>query len=829
MPLTLLDASGYIFRAYHALPPLSAPDGTPVGAVYGFCSMLLKLADSLPQTRALAVFDAGRQTFRQEIYTDYKAHRPPPPADLIPQFALVREAAAAFGLPGVELPGFEADDLLASYAKGVNDTISDIIIVTSDKDMLQLLRPGVRIYDPVKYAFLSDDDAVKKFGVPPAKVPDVQALIGDASDNVPGVPGIGVKTAAELILAYGDLEGVLAAAASGAITQTKRRQSLIDNAELARISYRLVCLKDDTPLPVAADAAPLLKPDRERFAAFLNKLGFRSLVARLGQPVQQTLFDDPAPTAPTIASVAISPDALIAKAKLWGALAVHQGETGWEAALPDGTAYTLNERPTLTDPAVCIIGYDFKRAGILPAWGDDVMLMAYAVEGASQSHALESLISRHAPDQQGASSLMTIWQILNTRLGERQAAAVYATLEKPLLPILARMEEAGIAVDKTVLADLSQHYGNELTRLEADIFRLAGHPFNIASPKQLGVVLFDEMGLPAPKKSKTGQYQTGSDVLEPLAEQGHAIAAGVLEWRGMAKLKGTYADALQEAINPATGRIHARFLQTVTATGRLSCAEPNLQNIPIRTAEGRKLRAAFVAPPGTMLVSLDYSQIELRLLAHCAAVPALRQAIKDGADLHAQTAQAVFGTASPEHRRRAKAVNFGIIYGISAFGLAQQLGVPKAEAAGIIERYFAAYPEIKAWMDATIAAARNDGCVTTLFGRTVFTPHIHDKNGALRQIAERAAVNAPLQGSAADLLRRAMVRLDTALHEQQLASRLVLQVHDELILECPDDEAEVVTQLARKIMVGAALPLVSLSVPLVVEAAAGQTWGAAHG
>jgi DNA polymerase-1 len=337
------------------------------------------------------------------------------------------------------------------------------------------------------------------------------------------------------------------------------------------------------------------------------------------------------------------------------------------------------------------------------------------------------------------------------------------------------------------------------------------------------------MGLPAPKKSKTGQYQTGSDVLEPLAEQGHAIAAGVLEWRGMAKLKGTYADALQDAINPATERIHARFLQTVTATGRLSCAEPNLQNIPIRTAEGRKLRAAFVAPPGKVLVSLDYSQIELRLLAHCAAVPALRQAIKDGADLHAQTAQAVFGTASPEHRRRAKAVNFGIIYGISAFGLAQQLGVPKAEAAGIIERYFAAYPEIKAWMDATIAAARNDGCVTTLFGRTVFTPHIHDKNGALRQFAERAAVNAPLQGSAADLLRRAMVRLDAALHEQQLASRLLLQVHHELIIECPDDEAEVVTQLARKIMVGAALPLVSLSVPLVVEAAAGQTWGAAHG
>ncbi|MFN5589126.1 MAG: DNA polymerase, partial [Holosporales bacterium] len=590
-------------------------------------------------------------------------------------------------------------------------------------------------------------------------------------------------------------------------------------------------LKDDTPLPVAADAAPLLKPDRERFAAFLNKLGFRSLVSRLGQPVQQTLFDDPspAPAASPVTTTAITPDALRAKAKLWGALVVHQGETGWEAALPDGTAYTLNERPTLTDPAVCIIGHDFKRAGILPAWGDDVMLMAYAVEGASQSHALESLISRHAPNQQGASALMTIWQILNTRLGERQAAAVYATLEKPLLPILARMEEAGIAVDKTVLADLSQHYGNELTRLEADIFRLAGHPFNIASPKQLGVVLFDEMGLPAPKKSKTGQYQTGSDVLEPLAEQGHAIAAGVLEWRGMAKLKGTYADALQEAINPATGRIHARFLQTVTATGRLSCAEPNLQNIPIRTAEGRKVRAAFVAPPGTMLVSLDYSQIELRLLAHCAAVPALRQAIKDGADLHAQTAQAVFGTASPEHRRRAKAVNFGIIYGISAFGLAQQLGVPKAEAAGIIERYFAAYPEIKAWMDATIAAARNDGCVTTLFGRTVFTPHIHDKNGALRQFAERAAVNAPLQGSAADLLRRAMVRLDAALHEQQLASRLLLQVHDELIIECPDDEAEVVTQLARKIMVGAALPLVSLSVPLVVEAAAGQTWGAAHG
>lgn len=827
MPLTLLDASGYIFRAYHALPPLSAPDGTPVGAVYGFCSMLLKLADSLPPTRALAVFDAGRQTFRQEIYQDYKAHRPPPPADLVPQFALVREAAAAFGLPVVELAGVEADDLLASYAKGA----SDIIIVTSDKDMLQLLRPGVRLYDPVKVAFLSDDDAVKKFGVPPAKVPDVQALIGDASDNVPGVPGIGVKTAAELIQAYGDLEGVLAAAASGAITQTKRRQSLMDNAELARVSLRLVRLKDDAPLPVAADAAPLLKPDRERFAAFLTKMGFRSLLSRLGQPVQQNLFDDPSPVpaAPPVAAAAITPNALSAKALLWGALAVHQGETGWEAALPDGTAYTLNEPPTLSDPAVRIIGYDFKRAGILPGWGDDVMLMAYAVEGTSQPHDREALTHRHAPGQHGAAALMTVWQTLNTRLGERQAAAVYATLEKPLLPILARMEKAGIAVDKTVLADLSQHYGNELTRLEADIFRLAGHPFNIASPKQLGIVLFEEMNLPAPKKSKTGQYQTGSDVLEPLAEQGHAIAAAVLEWRGMAKLKGTYADALQEAINPDTGRIHARFLQTATATGRLSCAEPNLQNIPIRTAEGRKLRAAFIAPPGKVLVSLDYSQIELRLLAHCAAVPALRQAIREGADLHAQTAEAVFGTSSPEHRRRAKAVNFGIIYGISAFGLAQQLGVPKAEAAGIIERYFAAYPEIKTWMEATIHTARQNGFIATLFGRTVFTPHIHDKNGALRQFAERAAVNAPLQGSAADLLRRAMVRLDRALQEQQLASRLVLQVHDELILECPRDEAEVVTQLARKIMVGAALPLVSLSVPLVVEAAAGQTWGAAHG
>ncbi|MCA3269095.1 MAG: DNA polymerase I, partial [Thalassospira sp.] len=880
-PLYLIDVSGYIFRAYHALPPMTAPDGTPVNAVVGFCNMLFKLQQTMPMGRVIAVFDKARKTFRSEIYPAYKAHRPPAPDDLIPQFDLVREAVDAFGMARVEQEGFEADDILASYAAAGH---GDVVIVSSDKDLYQLLDTGVRLYDPMKNKQIGDAEVFEKFGVAANRVADVQALMGDASDNVPGVPGIGAKTAAELINEYGSLEALLSRAAE--IKQNKRRETLMENAEKARISYQLVLLRRDVALPIAANDAPLFQPNAETLRPFFERLGFKALLAKLGtrHEARDASRDEIAEiSSSTTTLTSASPSSLapftvetiltesqlaawVASIRLWRrmvfdlettglnprddsivgiALAVEPGkacyiplrftptELGQEAAtlVPESTVFAAL-LPLLRDESILKIGHNLKfdlqflegvrvegsgmphaspltPSSPIPPYAD-TMLMSYALNGAQHGHSMDELSSLylgHSPisfdsvtnkgkltfDQvpletatqyaaEDAAVTLALWQLFSARLGERRAATVYQDIELPLMPILAEMERTGIAVDPARLKALSQQFGTGLEGLEREITALAGHSFNIASPKQLGVVLFDELGLPGGKKSKTGQYKTDSDVLESLAAQGFTIAEKVLSWRGLAKLKSTYTDALQHEISPKTGRIHTHFLQTVTTTGRLSCAAPNLQNIPIRSAEGREIRSAFIAKSGCILISLDYSQIELRLLAHCANLPEMQAAFASGRDIHMETAKTVFGEGNADTRRRAKAVNFGIIYGISAFGLAAQLGIPQRDAQQVIDRYFAAYPGIRQYMDTTIAFARKHGYVETLFGRTVWTATINDKNGGLRQFAERAAINAPLQGTAADVIKRAMPRVVAALRAKGFAAQLILQVHDELIL-----------------------------------------------
>lgn len=917
LPLYLIDVSGYIFRAYHALPPMTAPDGTPVNAVVGFCNMLFKLQQAMPPGRVIAVFDKARKTFRSEIYPSYKAHRPPAPNDLIPQFDLVREAVDAFGMARVEQEGFEADDILASYAAS---KYGDVVIVSSDKDLYQLLDTGVRLYDPMKNKPIEAADVFEKFGVAADRVADVQALMGDSTDNVPGVPGIGAKTAAELINEYGSLEGLLSRAAE--IKQNKRRETLLENAEKARISYQLVLLRRDVALPIPPHDAPLFQPNADTLRPFFERLGFKALLAKVGarheargaRPDETAEVSSPTTAVTSGSSSSLAPrasclapftvetvltesqlTAWVASIRLWRrmvfdlettglnpqqdsivgiALAVEPGkacyiplrftptELGQEAAtlLPEQTVFAAL-LPLLRDESILKIGHNLKfdlqflMPESIPNLAD-TMLMSYALNGAQHGHSMDELSALylgHSPisfdsvtnkgkltfDQvpldtatqyaaEDAAVTLALWQLFSVRLGERRAAMVYQDIELPLMPILAEMERTGIAVDPGRLKALSLHFGTGLEGLEREITALAGHSFNIASPKQLGAVLFDELGLPGGKKSKTGQYKTDSDVLESLAEQGFNIAEKVLSWRGLAKLKSTYTDALQHEISPKTGRIHTHFLQTVTTTGRLSCAAPNLQNIPIRSPEGREIRTAFIAKPGCILISLDYSQIELRLLAHCANLPEMQAAFASGRDIHMETAKTVFGEGNADTRRRAKAVNFGIIYGISAFGLAAQLGIPQRDAQQVIDRYFAAYPGIRQYMDATIAFARKHGYVETLFGRTVWTATINDKNGGLRQFAERAAINAPLQGTAADIIKRAMPRVVAALRAKGFAAQLILQVHDELILEAPLGEAEAVTALAKNIMEQAALPVVSLRVPLVVDAGQGAHWGAAH-
>ena len=945
----LIDGSGFIFRAYHASShtgsPMTRPDGTPIGAVYIFTNMLLKLLRETDADHIGVVFDTARKTFRNEIYADYKAHRPEPPDDLIPQFAIVREAVDAFNVCRVEQAGWEADDLIATYADAAVKQGARVTVVSSDKDLMQLVSDKVELYDAMRDRPIRDAEVREKFGVGPGKVGDVLALAGDTSDNVPGVPGIGVKTAAELINQYGDLETLLKKA--GEIKQPKRRESLVNFAKDARISRRLVELdhKAKLPAPLAAMAVKPLDPAKVK--AFLEQQGFKTILARLapqlgdgapalhagelasGAPkakapkppaeaIRRAPQASPEAEAPAPKSLAEAKqryeliqdlpalDAWIARATAKGTVAVDTETTSLDSAAAElvGVSLALEPgiacyiplghkpngaggldlggdagkpprqiplkdalkrlKPLLEDDAVLKIGQNIKydiavleRYGIRVAPYDCTMLISFVLEGGLHGHGLDELAQRHfghamiaykevagsgkshigfasvpldkACDYaaEDADFTLRLHRFLKPQLLTRRMTAFYETVERALPRVVADMELAGIKVDKAELARLSEDFAKRISALETEIHKLAGHPFNVASPQQLGKVLFEELKLPGGRKTKTGAYGTDADVLEELAGH-HKLPARVLDWRELAKLKSTYADALMEQVNPATGRVHTSYALAATSTGRLASSDPNLQNIPIRTEEGRKIRRAFIAEKGHLLVSADYSQIELRLAAHVADIPALKAAFAKGIDIHAATASEVFGVPvkgmDPNLRRRAKAINFGILYGISAFGLASQIDVSREEAAKYIKAYFERFPGIRDYMDRTREFAREAGYVETIFGRRCYTPGIKDPLPARRGFAERAAINAPLQGAAADIIKRAMRRIPPALEKAGLKARMLLQVHDELVFEAPEKEAKKTAELVKAVMEGAASPAVELSVPLVVDTDMGHHW-----
>ncbi|MBB3890540.1 DNA polymerase-1 [Phenylobacterium haematophilum] len=928
--LYLVDGSGYIFRAYHALPPLTRKsDGLPIGAISGFCNMLWKLlvdmkAQPESPTHLAVIFDHSEKTFRNKLYDQYKAHRPPPPEDLVPQFPLMRRAARAFGIPSLELPGYEADDLIAAYACKVRDAGGEVTIISSDKDLMQLVGDRVSMLDTMKNVKIGREQVIEKFGVPPEKVVDVQALCGDSVDNVPGAPGIGVKTAALLINEYGDLDTLLARA--GEIKQPKRRDTLIAFADQIRLSRELVRLDCDTPLPEPIDALVVDDPNAEELAAFLEEMEFRTLARRVaggGTAASAT----PAPTplarpAPAPAAAAINPsdyvcvrdlatlDAWIARTKAMGvvafdtetdalssananlcgvSLAVAPGEAcyipvGHENESTGGLEFEAPEaihqlqldeviarlKPLLEDPTVLKVAQNAKydiavlaRHGIAVAPIEDTMLISYALEGGlHKSHGMDELSKRwlehepikfssvtgtgksqksfkHVPLEpatcyaaEDADVTLRLYQHLRPRLAHEGLLTVYETLERGMPPVLAAMENEGIKVDTDTLRKLSNDFSVRMGEFEAEAHRLAGRPFNLGSPKQIGEVLYGEMGLASKRLTATGAQGTDASVLEELAAQGHELPRVLLDWRQLSKLKGTYTDNLVAAISPRTGRVHTSYALASTTTGRLSSNDPNLQNIPIRTEEGRKIRKAFIAEPGHVLISADYSQIELRILAHVGDIPQLKKAFMEGHDIHAATASEMFGVPiegmPSETRRRAKAINFGIVYGISAFGLANQLSIPQDEAGAYIKTYFERFPGIRAYMDRTKQAARTQGFVTTIFGRKVHIPAVNSKSQAERAFGDRAAINAPIQGAAADVMRRAMIRMPGALKQARLETRMLLQVHDELVFEAPEAEADAAIDVIKKVMERAAEPALALSVPLVVEARAAANWDDAH-
>ncbi|MDE0049189.1 MAG: DNA polymerase I [Rhodospirillales bacterium] len=907
--LYLIDGSGFIFRAFHALPPLTRPDGTPVNAVLGFTNMLWKILRETDADHAAVIFDTARLTFRNEIYEPYKANRGETPEELIPQFPLVREAAGAFNLASIELEGFEADDLIAAYAVAARARGARVTIVSADKDLMQLVEgDSVIMYDYFKNREIGPDQVQERFGVGPERVIDVQALAGDSSDNVPGVPGIGVKTAAQLINDYGDLDELLARAEE--IKQPKRRQNLIEHAEMARVSRELVTLRRDAPLPMPLEALARRQPEPGALRAFFQENGFRSIAARLdGEDGESRLAEEEAEPEETAALPAAYPLVTDAqtlaqwaeKARESGVLALepfrpagspegaglaglalatapgdacyvplgHAGPDllGAEEAIPqlDIAEALATLDPVLRDPGVLKLALDIKQTvrllalhGARLAPVDDPMLASWVLDGSLHGHGLEDLTQLHldraAPalaDVLGsgrsrvsvdavspealrdtaaahADLALRLHRVIRPRLVADRLTTVFERIERPLIGVLARMEAAGILVDQGELVALSADFAGRIEALESAIHALAGHPFTIGSPKQLGEVLFDEMGLQSGRKGKSGAYSTGADILEELAAQGHDLPARVLDWRQLTKLKSTYTDALIEHIDPATRRVHTTFTMTAANTGRLSSNDPNLQNIPIRTEEGRRIRRAFVAAPGHVLMSADYSQIELRILAHVAGVDPLKDAFREGIDIHALTASQVFDVPlegmDPMVRRSAKAINFGIIYGISPFGLARQIGVPQAEAKGYIEAYFVRYPGIKDYMEHTKKAAHAEGFVTTLFGRKCRLPGINDRNPARRAFSERAAINAPIQGAAADVIKRAMIPMQGALETQGLGARMLLQVHDELVFEVPEAEVEETGAVVKRVMEGAA----HLDVPLTVDVGTGGSWAEAH-
>ncbi len=959
----LIDGSGYIFRAYHALPPLTRPsDGLPIGAVHGFSAMLWKLlrevGERAPPTHFAVILDHSSKTFRNELYSGYKANRSETPEDLIPQFPLVRDAVRAFNVACIEKEGFEADDLIATYALQAVAAGADVTIVSSDKDLMQIVRPGIVMYDTMKNKVISEEGVIEKFGVPPEKVIEVQALMGDSSDNVPGVPGIGIKTAALLINEFGDLETLLARAEE--IKQNKRRENLIEFADQARLSKTLVTLEANVPLDVTLAETAVRAPEPDVLTAFMREMEFSTLLRRVAKGLGAKLSDSEAKAPPrkkkdeydhplrrsargetgpprerpveggSPAELAIERASkleaiafdrtkyetvteprrlaeLLEKARFQGYFAFSAKlnaadpmtgelagvaltlESGHGAYVPlahsggdeldlagEATIEQMDFRealdllkPILEDEAVLKIVLNAKsnivalaRYDIALTAIDDPCLMSYALDAGRGDHAPAKLahawlghtcltekevlgtgksaigFDRVTVDRateyagEEADVGLRLWTILKPRLAAESVTTVYETLERPLAPVLARMERAGVKVDRRKLASLSGAFAQTIARLEGEIRELAGEDFNIASPKQLGEILFDKMSLTGGRRTKTGAWSTDAATLEELAAQGHELPVKVLEWRLLAKLKSTYTDALPTYIHPKTGRVHTSYALAATTTGRLSSVEPNLQNIPVRTPEGRSIRKAFVAEKGKKLISADYSQIELRVLAHMADTPTLRQAFADGLDIHAMTASEMFGVPikgmDPGVRRRAKAINFGIIYGISAFGLGNQLGIPRGQAADYINTYFERFPGIKDYMEEMKAEAHRTGYVSTLFGRKIHYPEINTKNPSLRGNFERAAINAPIQGTAADIIRRAMVHMEAALDEAGLSARMLLQVHDELIFEAPEDEVDKTIEVATRVMENAPAPALQLRVKLQVDARAADNWEEAH-
>ena len=980
--LFLVDGSGYIFRAYHALPPLTRKsDGLPVGAVSGFCNMLWKLLREARDTSVgdtpthfAVIFDYSSHTFRKEIYPEYKANRSAPPEDLIPQFGLIRQATKAFNLPCVEKEGFEADDLIATYARLAEEAGAEVTIISSDKDLMQLVTPNVSMYDSMKDKQIGIPDVIEKWGVPPEKMIDLQALTGDSTDNVPGIPGIGPKTAAQLLEEFGDLDTLLARA--GEIKQQKRRENILQYADQARISRQLVTLKKDTPIDVGIEDFGLEPQDGHKLIAFLKTMEFNSLTRRAAEatgvdaseveparlkieavaeahgpdvdvePANEQITSRQVSAGPNLAAaspkqsasnIAATPADLVksrtdevlaakfdrsayvtirdvATLQVWIDEAMTSGVVAFDtetnsadpmqadvvglslATRPGRAAYIpinhksgdgdllgggliehqISERevfrllkPLLEERSVLKIAHSMKyewlvmhRHGIDLHPLDDTMLISYVLDAGEGGHGMDSLCDRwlgHKPlaykdligsgkssvtfdkatierateyAAEDADVTLRLWRLLKPRLVADGLVSVYERLERPLIPVLARMEERGISVDRQILSRLSGDLAQSAAAIEEEIYRLAGEKINIGSPKQMGDILFGKMGLPGGSKTKTGQWSTSAQLLEDLAAEGHELPRKIVDWRQLTKLKSTYTDALPGHINPRTKRVHTSYAMAATSTGRLSSSEPNLQNIPVRTSEGRKIRTAFIAEPGNKLISADYSQIELRVLAHVAEIPQLTQAFADGIDIHAMTASEMFGVPvkdmPSEVRRRAKAINFGIIYGISAFGLANQLSIPREEAGQYIRTYFERFPGIRDYMESTKAFARQHGYVETIFGRRAHYPEIRSSNPQHRAFNERAAINAPIQGSAADIIRRAMVRIEPALDEANLSARMLLQVHDELIFETAEAEVEATIPVIRAVMENAAMPAISLSVPLHVDARAANNWDEAH-
>jgi DNA polymerase-1 len=906
--LYLVDGSGFIFRAFHALPPLNRPDGTPVNAVQGFVNIMMKLLIEAGAHKVAVIFDAGRETFRNEIYDQYKANRDEPPEELIPQFALIREATDAFSLPCLEMPGFEADDLIATYARQARERGQRVVIVSSDKDLMQLVRDGVTMWDPIKQRPIGPAEVMEKFGVAPEKVVDVQALAGDSVDNVPGVPGIGVKTAAQLITEFGSLEELLAKAET--IKQPKRRENLIENDENARLSKRLVQLDDHAKLPLEFDRLQDVNIDYEKLREFLAAQAFDKTISRLenwrlkrdaaveaanrpqvwtsnyvciqseehlqewiarAQEAGIVAFDTETDCLNSVSGGLVGVSLALGQGAACYIPLAHKGEgAGMLAAAHDapkqiGFARALELlKPMLESPSVLKIGHNIKydlqvlrQHDIRVAPIDDTMLMSYVLEGGRHGHGMDELsdlilghktitfeevcgkgktqisFDRVALDKatayaaEDADVTYRLWENLKPRLVAERQVTLYETIERRLVPVVAAMEYCGVKIDVAALKSMSGDFGLRIAALEAEIHALAGHPFNIGSPKQLGDVLFGELGLPGGEKSKTGAWGTAADILEPLAAQGHEIVRKVLDWRQLTKLKSTYVDALQEQVDAKTGRVHTSYALAATNTGRLSSTDPNLQNIPIRTEEGRKIRSAFIAEKGKVLLSIDYSQIELRLVAEMAGIEGLRRAFAQGLDIHAATASEVFGIPldqmTGEIRRRAKAINFGIIYGISAFGLANQLAIPQGEANEYIKAYNARYPELREYMSGIIEGAKKHGFVETKFGRKIFTPGFADKNPATRAFAQRQAINGPLQGTAADIIKKAMVKVATLIERENLPARLLLQVHDELVFEVDETAAAEVAPQLQAVMEG----IVDF-VQLKTEAGFGRSWAQAH-